>query len=232
MERYDESLEHKDPYSISISDLMAGVLIIFILALVSMILVYKESVENISNVNEQRAQILEKIHNQLPEQDKERVKLDAKNGILRIQDKGISNLSTPDKKSNGVFKLNESKLTEDGEKLILDISRTILEMKENPELAPNWKVVDTIMIEGHTDSIPLKGGYRTNLDLSTERASYTWKFMDYKNDYAFSSMKNNEGQSLFSIAGYGEQRPLPNIDPKDERNRRIEFRFIVKPVDK
>ncbi len=232
MERYDDSFEQKDPYSISISDLMAGVLIIFILALVSMILVYKESVENITNINEQRAQILEEIYEKLPAQDKERIKLDAKNGILRIQADGISNLSTSEKKAVGAFALNKSELTEDGEKLILDISKAILEMKENPQLAPNWKVVDTIMIEGHTDSIPLKDGYRTNLDLSTERASYTWKFMDFKSGYAFSSMKNNDGQSLFSIAGYGEQRPLPNIDSKDERNRRIEFRFIIKPVEK
>ena len=41
MERYDDGTEVKDPYSISISDLMAGVLIIFILSLVSMILVLK-----------------------------------------------------------------------------------------------------------------------------------------------------------------------------------------------
>ena len=231
MERYDDGTEVKDPYSISISDLMAGVLIIFILALVSMILVYKESIENIKNINEQRAQILEEIHKKLPAEDKERVKLDAKNGILRIDADGISNFSTQEQKATAVFKLNESKLTPEGERLITDISEVILKMKNDSQYAPKWKVVDTIMIEGHTDSLPLNIDGRTNMDLSTERASYTWKFMDYKSGYAFSSMTNHDGQKLFSIAGYGEQRPLPNIDSKDSSNRRIEFRFIVKPVD-
>lgn len=231
MKKRVENEQIKDPYLISISDLMAGVLIIFILGLVSMIIVYKESVENISNINQQRAQILEEIHKNLPPEDKERIKLDAKNGILRIEADGVSNLSTQDMNAKAVFKLNESSLTPEGERLIRDISNAIVEMKNNPQFAPKWKVVDTIMIEGHTDSLPLNMGNRTNIDLSTERASYTWKFMNATSGGTFSNMNNNDGQKLFSIAGYGEQRPLPNLDPKDSRNRRIEFRFIVKPTE-
>lgn len=231
MKKRVENEQIKDPYLISISDLMAGVLIIFILGLVSMIIVYKESVENISNINQQRAQILEEIHKNLPAEDKERIKLDAKNGILRIEADGVSNLSTQDMNAKAVFNLNESSLTPEGERIIRDISKAIVEMKNNPQFAPKWKVVDTIMIEGHTDSLPLNMGNRTNIDLSTERASYTWKFMNATSGGTFSNMNNNDGQKLFSIAGYGEQRPLPNLDPTDSRNRRIEFRFIVKPSE-
>ena len=43
-------------------------------------------------------------------------------------------------------------------------------------------------------------------------------------------MKNSAGQSLFSISGYGADRPLPGHDhdtpTSDAANRRIEFRLI------
>jgi len=28
------------------------------------------------------------------------------------------------------------------------------------------------------------------------------------------------------VAGYGDSQPLPNIDPSDERNRRVEVQFV------
>jgi outer membrane protein OmpA-like peptidoglycan-associated protein len=65
-------------------------------------------------------------------------------------------------------------------------------------------------LEGHTDA---KGSYEYNMDLSRRRALSVQRYL----------MDNfNMSSSLLPIDGYGESRPLPNIDPEDGRNRRVE----------
>ena len=221
-----------DPFNLSISDLMAAMLAIFILALISVIIVYKEGADNLIRVNEQRSEILTAIHKDLRLETKNKVILDEKNGILRIEtDESVNTNNLPKLGAEAVFNRGESKLTPTGENIVKDIGKSILAIKNDKKYDSNWKVVDTIMIEGHTDSVPLQQGNRTNLDLSTERASYTWKFMDSNLGYALSNLHNLEGKKLFSIAGYGEQRPLLENDTTNGKNRRIEIRFIIKPVN-
>lgn len=229
----NREIQQTDPFNLSISDLMAAMLAIFILALVSMIVVYKEGSDNLVHITEQRAELLSAIHNDLKIETKRKISLDEKNGILRIEtDEAINTtMGIPTLRAEAVFNRGESKLTPTGEELIKDLGRAILMIKNDPKYASNWKSVDTIMIEGHTDSVPLQEGIRTNLDLSTERASYTWKFMDWNTGSALSSLRNIEGKKIFSIAGYGDQRPLLEGDSTNAKNRRIEIRFIIKPVD-
>lgn len=96
--------------------------------------------------------------------------------------------------------------------------------------------LDSVFIEGHTDNVPIRGAlqnrYFDNWDLSTARANYTFKNLVESNHY-LSEMKNNSGQPIFSVSGYGEGRPLEghnHIEPTaDARNRRIDFRFIMAP---
>jgi chemotaxis protein MotB len=33
------------------------------------------------------------------------------------------------------------------------------------------------------------------------------------------------------VAGYGESRPLPGIDPGDPKNRRVEVQFMVEDAE-
>jgi chemotaxis protein MotB len=74
-----------------------------------------------------------------------------------------------------------------------------------------------ILVEGHTDSIPVKSGeYRTNWALSAARAN---SVVDY--------LASNFGipQERLVSAAYGEYRPVaPNDTPKGRaKNRRIEI---------
>jgi outer membrane protein OmpA-like peptidoglycan-associated protein len=65
-------------------------------------------------------------------------------------------------------------------------------------------------LEGHTDA---KGTYEYNFDLSRRRALSVQRYL----------IENfNLGSSQLPIDGLGESRPLPNIDPEDGRNRRVE----------
>lgn len=73
-----------------------------------------------------------------------------------------------------------------------------------------------ITIEGHTDNIPVSGGkYASNWELSTARAASVLHFF----------IKQKLDPNKFSIAGYGEYRPLTSNDTEDGRakNRRVEL---------
>ena len=73
-----------------------------------------------------------------------------------------------------------------------------------------------IMIEGHTDNVPLaKGKYPSNWELSTARAGSVLGFF----------INKNMGPDRFSIAGYAEFRPLAVNDTEEgkAKNRRVEI---------
>jgi chemotaxis protein MotB len=81
-------------------------------------------------------------------------------------------------------------------------------------------VKNDIIIEGHTDNIPIKSSkYRSNWELSFDRAYSVLKL--------FINTLNRTPETLSAI-GYGEYRPLePNTKRKGRaRNRRIEINII------
>jgi outer membrane protein OmpA-like peptidoglycan-associated protein len=65
-------------------------------------------------------------------------------------------------------------------------------------------------LEGHTDA---KGSYDYNIDLSQRRAN---RVQGYLLDHFPISA------SQLVTEAFGESRPLPNLDPEDGRNRRVE----------
>jgi len=71
-------------------------------------------------------------------------------------------------------------------------------------------------IEGHTDNLPLRGSvYRSNWELSTARAASVLSFF----------LDSGLTPELFSIAGYGEYRPIADNETPEGRakNRRVEI---------
>ncbi|MDR1871324.1 MAG: OmpA family protein [Deltaproteobacteria bacterium] len=70
---------------------------------------------------------------------------------------------------------------------------------------------DSFRLEGHTDA---KGGYDYNMDLSRRRALSVQRYL---------MERFNIPSSRLATEGLGESRPLPNIDPEDGRNRRVEI---------
>lgn len=85
-----------------------------------------------------------------------------------------------------------------------------------------------IVIEGHTDNMPLRArtNLRDNLDLSAKRAASVFRKLN-ENTW-LNNLANKHNQKLFSISGYGENRPLfqhkKHVD--DPRNRRIDIRVL------
>ncbi len=93
-------------------------------------------------------------------------------------------------------------------------------------------VLETVLIEGHTDHRPIAGAarYRDNDQLSTERALAV--FTEMRRDQpGLDAIRNPDDLQLVGEAGYGDRRPLPDAlgttDEDFRRNRRIDIRFVL-----
>jgi outer membrane protein OmpA-like peptidoglycan-associated protein len=103
---------------------------------------------------------------------------------------------------NILFEFDKDVLTSEA----IDVCDTLGRAMTSPELAGN-----RFRLEGHTDA---KGSYEYNLDLSRRRALTVQRYLT--EHFGLTS-------DQLSIDGLGESRPLPNLDPEDGRNRRVEI---------
>jgi len=69
-----------------------------------------------------------------------------------------------------------------------------------------------VVVEGHTDSAPFKGGQITNWELSTARASAARRVLEED---------GTDSTRIARVVGYADQELLLPLDPRDQRNRRI-----------
>jgi chemotaxis protein MotB len=89
--------------------------------------------------------------------------------------------------------------------------------------------LDAVYIEGHTDTTPIHTArFQSNWDLSAARASATFqRLVESFPDLA--TLTNDDANVLIGVSGYGEYRPIDNsgTEAAMQRNRRIELRFIM-----
>ena len=95
-----------------------------------------------------------------------------------------------------------------------------------------FEYLDTVFIEGHTDSRPTSR-VKGNWGLSAFRSISLWEFWQktLTETPKLSEMENSKGQKLFSVSGYASSRRLQlEEETADQRriNRRIDIRFTVK----
>lgn len=204
--------DEENPYWISFSDAVSGLLIIFILIMVNLH-------ERISNIDKELNQKITK--------NLEEIKRDlSQKGIYVEVDKNIMSLPTDAIE----FDSGKSNIPTNKIKMVQDIGKEVINKFKND------RNIDTIFIEGHTDC-QYYGAQRGNLGLSTDRAisvANIWASDEVEPN--FWKLKNKDGKPLFSVSGYGEHRPikksLNGICTNDEKinkpNRRIDVRFVTK----
>ena len=94
-------------------------------------------------------------------------------------------------------------------------------------------VIGTILIEGHTDSAPVREGHRfeNNLELSSMRAASVYDMM-IAFEPSIKEMRNARNVPIFSTSGYGEKRLAIPADSLNDYNRRIDIRLLLEPRKK
>ena len=202
-----------DPFLISISDLMAGLLIIFILTLSYYVLTFSKKTTELAESNIKRANMLRLIQKTL-ERRGIKVKVDLEHGVLHLPE-GI------------LFDSGRAEIKENGVKLLMQLGPILYEVLTRPEFKGS---VETIFIEGHTDNVPIHKPFHSNWELSTQRAINTWRQL-LKVSPELMELENENKEPLFSCSGYADTRPVASNATAEGRreNRRIDFRFSMVP---
>lgn len=208
----------KNAFTVSISDLMSGLLAIFILAMTYFMLNLNQVTQQYTGNTEKRDQILQNIQEKMNERGV-KVTIDKKQGVLRIPESVL-------------FAQGDANVKPEGQQAVAVLSQVLYEVISQEDYKNS---VETIFIEGHTDNVPIaNANFHSNWELSTQRAINTWNLMrlDQPN---LDFLRNQNNQPIFSCSGYAETRPVTD-DPYDESseagrqaNRRIDIRFAMMP---
>jgi flagellar motor protein MotB len=218
-------VDDENPYWISFSDLMTGLLVIFILAAVSLIIELTDKSEKVDQsilelkkAEKDRNDVIQEIQEELSK--KGIVVLVADNEtVVRIPESTLSFGSGQDDLPNDDFVISQ----------VREIGKTIYNTLVKGKRINSF---DTIFIEGHTDSDNFwkrKG----NWGLSSDRAISVWNAWNDAVDGQpmIAELQNEMGQKLFSVSGYAATRRVNTqelTDADKAQNRRIDIRFTVK----
>jgi flagellar motor protein MotB len=244
MSQHDLLEDEGAGYLISISDMMAGLLFIFIITLVAFIINFQDAIQkqkevtktqteivkSFTNLDQTRTELLELLKLRLQEQNI-KVEIDTKHGVLRLTENAVQFETA----SSSLDEQNEANL-----KTIGSILNAVIPCyASNPPTfhdcegfdKSNGKI-DSIFVEGHTDNVPMNSyKYKDNWDLSASRAITAYRVLIP--DTVLNQIVNTNFQPIFSVSGYGEGRPVEGHSytyPKsDPTNRRIDLRFIMTP---
>ena len=245
IERATHLAEEDDSYFVSMTDLMVGMLFIFIIMLMAFALSFREAQQEQQTINEEqktiteaslgsrkaRDAILDSLKDRLDKQGVE-VIIDKENGVLRL-------------KAEVLFEKGSSNLTANGAAIIGHVALALEEVvpcyaKSNPGPSLECaKIVGTpleaIFVEGHTDPDPFDpSSGRDNWILSAERAISTFKQITSKSPL-LNELRNDNGQHLLGVAGYEARRQIDRQSWQSREEwhavlRRIDIRFIMKSL--
>lgn len=203
-----------DSFTISISDLMSGLLAIFILVLSYFILNFSQATAQLTQNDVTRAELLRFMQTEL-EREGITVTVDEQHGILRISEGVLFDVGLADVKPQGQVVIQK----------LSSVLGTALESEQFKGR------VETIFIEGHTDNVPIVTEiFPSNWELSTKRAINTWLTMSSANP-KLTTLLNDKNEIIFSVSGYADTRPIAQNSTEQGRrdNRRIDIRFSMTP---
>lgn len=156
------------------------------------------------------------------------VQIDPASGVISLPEDVLFDLGSSVLKPGA-----QAKLLEVAEKLDTVLSCFVANQRGQnacEKINPYNHEVETVFIEGHTDSLPMlrEGG---NTKLSLDRAISVSNAL--VQGTKLEKYRNDQDLPLFSYSAYADTRPIKGIEPSDGRNRRVDLRIILayKPYD-
>lgn len=218
----EESTEH---FFTSFTDLLVGVIFLFMLLLMVFALNLKNEAPPKIITEEIRAALLRTIAERMEARGLP-VTIDLGNGILRLP-------------AELLFESGQWKLTQNGQVVVTTLSQVLGEVLPCAASTGDTSqcgalnlngLLDSVLIEGHTDNRPFTSveGYG-NWELSAFRAIDVYKTMVASTPALENSITNRNGQPIVGVSAYADTRPtnLQELDP----NRRIDLRFTMRSPD-
>lgn len=212
-----------NPYWMSFSDMMSGMLIIFILVCIA--LLYKlsqmkedvtKSIDELRKATEVRECILNEMRAEL-ESRGIKVLIADNRTVIRIP----SDTLTFDSNSDAIKDRETAKI------IGYVLKNAIIREKR-------WEYLETVFVEGHTDSRATSDYHGGNWGLSAQRAISLWKlWTDDPELKELNELRNTteSRERLFSVSGYADTRRVKEEEKTESdytENRRIDIRFTTK----
>ncbi len=219
-EEEDKNLEEDSAgYLMSVSDMMSGLLFIFIVTLTAFIISFQaarnefqeararkeKTVQQLTDAQVVRREMLLQIQETLRKEYGIGVRVDPEHRILRLTDKALT------------FPSGEAELPPEELTQLKAIGRVLAKVvpcyaSNPPKRCDPGKQgeLEATFVEGHTDNVPVgESKYQDNLELSTARAAFTYRRLTNFQP-VLGQIKNRQGQPIFSVSGYGAKRPVMN----------------------
>lgn len=211
-----KTLTDENPFSLSLGDLMAGLLLIFVL-LLSFVMLRLENLmedrrEQLAVIDEReqvKKLLIRRLLKELSEFD---VEVDPDTGVIRIKE-GI------------LYDSDKDELKEDGKKFLRQfIPKYVAVLLSEPDVSEH---IAQVIIEGHTDN---DGSWEYNLGLSLRRAK---SVAVYLFEGEFEVPHADTLKELLSVNGRSFAQPIMPNDTEEGKalNRRVEFQFRLRDWD-
>lgn len=236
----EESIEHaveEENYFISMTDMMVGLVFIFIVLLMYFALQFRDVTEQLSGADKTRTQILKQLEQTLKSKGVQ-VTIDTQNGVLRLPDAILFDSARAELKPAGTVAIGH--LAEALNDVLPCYTDLPSPSPPRPRSCPNTPHrIESLYIEGHTDDVPLNAGtqFKDNWDLSVVRATNTYRaLVGVAPQLSMRcARKATDCEPILSVSGYGPQRPVydPAGTPEErrQRDRRIDLRILMVAPD-
>lgn len=226
------NVDEENPYWMSFSDILSGLLILFVLASVVLMVELMEAKQELENKQEAFTEELAMLHKAEGVRKTilhEAAELLRQRGIQVTVSENETVLSIP----NDILGFDSAafNIGPQFETTALEIGEVLSQVINQDD---REQYLDTIFIEGHTDSKNFNGMMgKGNWGLSTFRAISLWELWrdSLPDNLKLDGVKNHDGNPLFSVSGYAATRRAveSEITEQDYRtNRRIDIRFTIR----
>ncbi|MER9428783.1 OmpA family protein [Mesorhizobium sp. M0408] len=247
---FQQSESHADEdenYFVSMTDMMVGILFIFIILLMVFALNFRQQTEKSEDQIkklETAAEAAQSVNAKLREIQKDvRSEIDSISAADRVRTELLEEIQAKLKDQglivtidpvSGVVRLGDNAINFPRRVAALDdvaSQRVAILARVLADVLPKYTGtagdlpahLETVFIEGHTDST---GVDRDNWTLSTERAVNTFRGLS-EAEPSLRTLLNSADTEVLSVAGYASTRPIRDFSDDDGRQRRIDLRFVM-----
>ena len=216
--------EHEESYFVSMTDMMVGLVFVLLVMLIYYALQYKQTTNELTDTKVQRAQLLQNIQARLKKQNVQ-VIIDTDTGVLRLPEDVLFDKGSDVVKPGGVEVLHKVGVAIEAESPCFTAAHPAAGC---PATASG---LESVFVEGHTDSDQMSVGGRDNWNLSADRAVNTYRALMGQTpalgQITNARLRPTSPEPLFGVSGYGPTRPVvPDTTESNKRlNRRIDIRF-------
>jgi chemotaxis protein MotB len=205
-------------YLASASDLMIGLLFVFII----MVVLLSQRVEDAES-GKHNPDPLGSAVQAIGETIKKagvNVQIDPASGVIRLPSDTLFAFGQADLSSEGIGALTKARGALNG--ILPCYIYSERSRRKNCPPNPNQVEIETIFIEGHTDSAPLQRGNYTNWHLGLDRARAVYEVLT---NGSMQDFKNERTLDVLGVSSYADKRPVSKFDSSS--NRRVELRIVL-----